>query len=563
MVQELDYGYLSKKGILGNYNSCKIETIYAYNTISKEILILFSRVLFKEKEVNDSEKTYKFEYKCKDSNSIEINFGIFIQIKDLDYASNLYNCLKSNKWIDFKDLSIDVESLEEIPARYIKANSEYVKQWNKNSYSEILGITSEYHNIDNGSYILEYANLKKINWDFLFKNNLMHHLEKIQLEISNYSKLKIQNYPDKIGNVIFQFPIKLLRLNRLQEDCKIEVIYDERFSAPDCILIFDVDNVEKVNSIQITNFPVDNVIVFKNNKVPVKVTLYDKSRNVIIGETDNCLYQKPYAGEGASVTIFQNNTRTIELNNISEKVNPVFSPAQVPTLSFRDWEGFRNHETSKEKERKEVIFKTYFFESNNRQQSHLSAIQDLRNLINRHGRFGVYLVDPFVDFMDILNTLYFCEWGNVPMKIIGGTNGVDKLKKQYKKTNIFYKITNYLNTKFKSLNIPMRNCLEEWKEDQKENLNKLSNNFRINLEFRIPYKINSHLLHDRFIIFPYSYEYKRARVWSIGTSLNSVGKNFHVITELNNGEIILDQFLDLWGRMDNNDECLVTKIVID
>ncbi len=53
--------------------------------------------------------------------------------------------------------------------------------------------------------------------------------------------------------------------------------------------------------------------------------------------------------------------------------------------------------------------------------------------------------------------------------------------------------------------------------------------------------------HDRFIIFPQAKD-EPVRAWSLGTSVNSLGKSHHIIQEVEDGQIIADIFEEMWEQ---------------
>lgn len=53
-------------------------------------------------------------------------------------------------------------------------------------------------------------------------------------------------------------------------------------------------------------------------------------------------------------------------------------------------------------------------------------------------------------------------------------------------------------------------------------------------------------------------EGEKPRVWSIGTSINSLGKKHHIIQSVEHPQIIVDAFEELWDELDS-EECLVWK----
>ena len=89
--------------------------------------------------------------------------------------------------------------------------------------------------------------------------------------------------------------------------------------------------------------------------------------------------------------------------------------------------------------------------------------------------------------------------------------------------------------------------IEEFNKDDKEFL-------FLNLEIRGKIGTNGYDFHDRFLIFPS----EKPKVWSLGISVNQLGKSHHILQEVKNAKHILNAFNQLWEEL-NREECLVWK----
>jgi hypothetical protein len=73
----------------------------------------------------------------------------------------------------------------------------------------------------------------------------------------------------------------------------------------------------------------------------------------------------------------------------------------------------------------------------------------------------------------------------------------------------------------------------------------------LKLEFRTRTGDVGWAFHDRFLIFPITG--RAALAWSLGTSVNSLGKQHHILQQAGDGQRIMDAFLDLWNELDGAD----------
>jgi hypothetical protein len=69
----------------------------------------------------------------------------------------------------------------------------------------------------------------------------------------------------------------------------------------------------------------------------------------------------------------------------------------------------------------------------------------------------------------------------------------------------------------------------------------------LSLEYRIRIGQAGFKFHDRFLIFPRIEEPPLA--WSLGTSVNGVGKAHHILQRVDNGRLIMDAFAELWDQL--------------
>jgi hypothetical protein len=71
----------------------------------------------------------------------------------------------------------------------------------------------------------------------------------------------------------------------------------------------------------------------------------------------------------------------------------------------------------------------------------------------------------------------------------------------------------------------------------------------LRLEYRIRTESAGWPFHDRFLIFP-GEPGAGARAWSLGTSVNGVGKRHHILQQVDDGQLVMDAFNRLWDELD-------------
>ncbi len=170
----------------------------------------------------------------------------------------------------------------------------------------------------------------------------------------------------------------------------------------------------------------------------------------------------------------------------------------------------------------------------------MAALEDLRWLMEKHGKEGVWLWDPFLSADDVLRTLFFCPHNGVPLRAL--TAG-KKPPGTEQKLNI------QEGTSAREINRLARERAKKERKEQAEQLTAAKGNCHgLQLEFRIREGSAGWGFHDRFIIFPRAQG--SALAWSLGTSINSFGDEHHILQKVSHGEPIAQAFLDLWGQLE-------------
>ncbi len=146
-------------------------------------------------------------------------------------------------------------------------------------------------------------------------------------------------------------------------------------------------------------------------------------------------------------------------------------------------------------------------------------MEDIRYLLNRFGEDGVFLWDPYLSADDLLNTLFYIKYWNADLRAITEGNA-----------------------------IPGQTSPASFVEAQRAILYGAQSNLRgLRLEYRIRTGQAGWAFHDRFLIFPR--DKAGALAWSLGTSANSLGKQHHILQQVDDGQLVADAFNDLWNQL--------------
>lgn len=176
------------------------------------------------------------------------------------------------------------------------------------------------------------------------------------------------------------------------------------------------------------------------------------------------------------------------------------------------------------------------------------AIADVHWLLEKHGTFGAWLWDPFLNADDVLQTLFFSPHRDSDLRALSNgktfeSPGDDEEDDSEQSTG---------DAAPSPGDVQAAQAVDNsiaWKKEQHGLLEaNCGNRVGLKLEFRLRRKGAGWKFHDRFLIFPQ--EDGRALAWSLGTSVNSLGTSHHILQKVSNGELVQNAFLALWDRLE-------------
>lgn len=170
---------------------------------------------------------------------------------------------------------------------------------------------------------------------------------------------------------------------------------------------------------------------------------------------------------------------------------------------------------------------------------HDEALCDIRSIINEQLLWDldeVRIVDPYLSPNDILNTVALCEKPGIRVCCLTDIHTISRNKNAKAKI-----LTD--NTKDAAFD-EIRNSFRTQLEDG------LGRETDLRLSFRTVHGHNGSSFHDRYLIL--KYRLNKIRVWSLGTSINSVGKSHHIV-QIVESPMLIDNFFDeVWSQTNIN-----------
>ncbi|TCN78580.1 hypothetical protein EDB62_10338 [Vibrio crassostreae] len=392
------------------------------------------------------------------------------------------------------------------------------------------------NNFNNGSYVVELTNQHKTEFSMFFEKTTL--LQELADGLLKYLPIDISSLSDRLGNVIFQIPVKAIQTrttllsNRKSIECKIA--WHPNIQPRDLMVCgyqedddFNKDDFHIVHCSKTS----ESVTIPFNHKGAYRLTIWDAESELTL----NSLAPSSFITTiGFSSNVMVNEQRELYHNDGSRSTVPLIVHSDTRTVGDKqrrntNWSKVRIYENNRGKLRESLEFVQYNPKSKNKKIEHEKALLDIRTLINKYGENGVYLWDPYLSPNDIVKTLFYSKFSNSTLRAISSL----KEPPTEEKNSI-----NYIFDKYKFE-------FESYAPEMK---------IGIDLQFRSPRNNIGWKFHDRFLIFPDFNKLPMA--WSLGTSVNSFGQEHHILQKCSDARLILDAFNELWAEIDK-DECLV------
>lgn len=540
-----DYRLLRESGNIGFYDYCEIITIFLFHKRERIAYNFFTLISFKEGEFK--------KYKNDVGELITINDDVSLGIKK--YSVDLFEIdaqfeelLKRNSW-SYEGKNLKIDELFARPKRFVPASGD------PNGLEEPIPINQiiNHCGLWECHYLLEFSPISSQS-DII--SNLLSAKELSKVCKAIYEKVHFDfNYlSDKIGSIIFEFNCSIIKYKPilLGRDCGIQLnlsfhqmINEKKDYLLQVIQEFD----DMISRYEIKRNFRDEFIKIEPNDEINKLIVIDMETKLIVfmfqmdlGYKDdyvNCILPTNFitstSQKSRTVTDKDGNENKITVNDFQALGGGEYSD-NLATMR-------RQYQNSIQQLEKQKLLLTYPYGN-----EHERAMDDIRSIVNNNAlRFDleeICLWDPYLLSSDILNTVYYCQNPSLKIRAITSWQNV--------KVRCEERCENRREIETNDLDIFILN--------QKKWIESHSNNLGVILEFRIQHNQNGWGFHDRFLII--NHNVNRPRVWSLGTSINSLGKGHHVIQAIQNPQVIVDAFQELWDSLSAN-ECLIYKSEIE
>ena len=517
-----EYDELISCKSLGNYNCCEMISVFLWNRKERSAANIYTIFSFEERATVEetSENVGAFK-QITDKYSVGVHKKVFEVSKVRSIFEKLCTGRKKQV-IDIGDGDLQVGHLEAVPKVFIQQDSTLEKVVNK-----VLK-----NNFKNGSYIIDLFDIDKtvLNiWttqDFKKLTDIIY--DKIPIDLFSLS--------DRMGNFVFQFPSLNVRTsyhsNETETSLTYHVAFREQCEEDDQFILMS----EGVSDESTVAFGTQ---IFDSNGCDATFTVGDASRfcktTVIDIKKQLILSRQDTSFMREMSTIMEMGSQYGEQRLIYDEKGSVvaaFEPVWAenihvgpPVFRMRD-----DYIKKRQYDRRvEELYKRAEFRQYGRGMQSQKALDDVIMLMNLVKTGKVYLWDPYLTVEDLLHTWYFTKSMNVKLYAITSREIAEKSKM----------------------------CTDDWIIQQQEIMNKRSNHYGVHVELRCQRENFGYPFHDRFLM-NLSEDSREPQVWSLGTSVNSLGKKHHVIQSVEHPQILVDAFEELWEEL-SNPKCLVWK----
>ncbi|MBK4299653.1 hypothetical protein JJP81_24380, partial [Enterobacter cloacae] len=533
----LDIDRLTTEGVLGFYNCIEVTELFALNKNSREVINVLTHLVYENVTNPEFEKISYLNGKddLKVSSLKSWYFGIKKYYITLETILLLIKKLINDRtWLSCED-TLPACHYKINPYKFIPADS-----YDSNVINKLLK-----NNFFGGSLLIELENEEKNELHFLLDNPPV--LQELSSKVSKLIPFSIASVSDKLGSVLIQIPVNIIRARVRtypdNENLHCKLVWHPSAKKRDVYITFRrMDRDSNIDSFYSTVLSAEqSEMIFPSQYgSPYEMTIWDPFHKVLLYGVRPSSFIKRIA---LNMRAINGSPRIIPLKNGGFDKIQLYIP-QNSMIGEKDshvkkWSSIRIYRSEREQLLNEKYFVQYNAKGKYRESERTRALSDIRFLINKYGENGVCLWDPYLNGDDLLETLFYNTCLKSKMRAITSSKYSSKVTADAMCSNAQEdaSMDEYISDSFVRLaTLPPQTLLG------------------LNIEVRKPCGNKGWNFHDRFLIFPYTENEPMA--WSIGTSINSVGREHHILQKVSDAQLIADAFEELWGVIQHPD-CLV------
>lgn len=426
------------------------------------------------------------------------------------------------------------------------------------------------NNFWNGSHIFEWSAQAKVTLQPLFDDP--RRLQELSEEVQKCVPLRLASLSDRLGNVLVQLPVTVLmskfRRSQNNDGLVVEIAWHTKATPralrANCDLKFDDVVMGYMSStIQSTQ----TLLPMPTEHGLHRGVVWDEEHKIILADTGPSSFINTIS-LGLNMVDPEPRVFSIKQKDASIKPyriillnQPIKSIVGEPERDANGgWTRKRMYTDEVAKLTKERRFVQYRPVMGKQQDEHEKALDDIRLLINIYGQSGVWIWDPYLSAHDILETLFHCKHSGADLRALTSAKQIPVCSIQKSKGHVQIVCEWYGMLRDWVVG---RQRLSETKldfvDEQRAELENSQSNWQgLRIEYRAMRGSVGWEFHDRFLIFPKNDD-RGALAWSLGTSVNSLGFAHHILQRVDDGQLVVDAFLELWNQLDKPEHLIWKK----
>lgn len=543
----MDFHTLIDCGVLNSCNYAEVVQVILLRKKDNVCLNYFTHVLFSSGFSEEESSVFLTDRPI----SINSEYKVLITKEKIARDSVLdilQNAAKSQTW-EWKE---DKALLDDVFPMDLQFIPETDPTGSKTSDSTLVPIELALYgaNFSGGYYLCELFSAKTV----LAKSLSTDDNRKIQDEI-NKAKIgfNLESLFDRIGNVVCKIPMDIIRHKPvklspergiagrfiLENSCTepLECVLQIILESDHTIIETRVEEMVFSEKGEIREYSIDpnrysNRIILSDKKSGI--IYYSAVRDYSFGSNYYAMITPSQFGIQSSlkrIIVIDGQDKEIELTNIAG-IGEVSIEKEIFEIEKRQ------HKWMTEYEYKHHFFRSFVVGQEN------EAIQTVIDICNDRDLFWdleeVWLVDPYLSADDILKTVVYCGKYGISIKCLTHIAAINGNRET--RTETTTEGESLFETTVSRYNGILKNALGKQKD--------------LKLEYRTVAGMTGISFHDRYLILKCGLN--KSRAWSLGISVNSLGKSHHIIQIVQSPMDVIDTIDTIWNQS-LREECLIFK----
>ncbi len=526
---------LTKDGVLGFYTHFEVTEVVAFRDRGVPPLNVFSVFVAEDRgDVPDVAAEF-LGPRIRLKQARNWTFGVCRYLRPISEILNALASFQTSLVWQPSGEALNVGPLVAAPRQFVPADTTVIVPWNN-----VLK-----NNFWNGSYVVELADPDKAELKLFFDGPPA--LQELSEQVQTVVPIRLASLSDRLGNLVFQIPITVVTSTfahqRVSRDVVVSLGWHPKAKPRKvravCDMQFD-DTLTGYASAEINGNSA--TIPTAAGQGMLRSALWDEDNRVVLAamgstafietvvtnmhaiDPEPRVFQIPGrngASHSARVGLFRSNKIVVE------------APKKNRGDQWAKQRIYRDEAARLSRERRFVQYRP----TGPKAIAHESALKDLHFLLSRYGEDGVWLWDPYLTATDILETLFYCPHSGVELRALTAAAEIPD-----DDTEAPEGLTRHQTFALAQLSV-FDNAQSNW--------------HGIRLEYRMRSGTSGWPFHDRFLIFPV--KDGGAQAWSLGTSVNSFGTIHHILQKVDDGQLVMDAFAELWDQLDQSQHLIIKK----